>query len=875
MLNFKKLSIKAKIVLIITGVSAVTVFFTLLFDVVHQVVREKENLQKELVDKMKIIGNHCVMPIEFGFPERIQGVLEENMNNENYLFINVSDDQDENIVTLNRSHVSELLVPINKVPYLEFRRNLLQINMAIERNNKLYGNLTILYYTGLTQDIINTIFLGLVIFFVIVLLSFLLAVHFQKYISRPILDLAKVASEVSKNKDYSVRLLRNSDDEIGVLYDNFNQMLKTINEQQTARENATSALMHSEEKFRNIFNYSMDGIMLTTTDGKIQEVSHMVCELLGRSRQGLIGASILDIMPENFGKKRIDQQKVLQSEGKFTFFTKYITPDNRILFLEYSTKIIQYEGSESYISFIRDISVRIKNEEALRESEARYRKLIDNIPSATILHRNGDILFVNNTVKTLLGGTSKQEFSGKKITEFIHPDYISLLERQFDDVKKSDEVSGSIEAKLKRIDRKRIFAEVVSIPLVVSNVDAILTVFNDITERKKIEKELIIAKEKAEESDRLKSAFLANMSHEIRTPMNGIIGFADLLNKDSIHPSDIRRYVKIIKASADRLLTIINDIIDISKIESGAINLVLNEFNLNDLLIEIQQFYIPGIRRKGLDFIVEIDEQKQIIIKSDRGKINQVVSNLLTNSIKFTRKGFIKLSTALNESKDMVEVVVEDTGVGIPKDQQEKIFERFRQVKNFVHDFNEGTGLGLSISKGFIEALGGTISVNSEEAKGTRFKFTLPVVQILPKKTKMSDNEVGINENIVEQNYASKTILIVEDEPNNYKLLEEVLKPTKARILWAQNGLMAVQDVIENKHIDLVLMDVKLPLMDGYTATRKIKAIREDLPVIIQTAYGLESDKKKSLNTGCDDYIAKPIVKDELLSILNRFLLAK
>jgi PAS domain S-box-containing protein len=875
MLDFKKLSIKAKIVLIITGVSTVTVFFTLLFDEIHQVSREKKDLQKELVDKMKIIGNYCVMPIEFGFPERIKGVLEENMNNENYLFINVSDNLGKNIVTMNRNHVSKLLAPINKVPYLEFRQNLLQINMVIVHNNKSYGTLAILYYTGLTRKIINTIFLGLVIFFVIVLLSFLLAIHFQKYISRPILNLAKVASEVSKHKNYSVRLLRNSDDEIGILYDNFNQMLKMLNEQQIAQENTTSALMHSEEKFRNIFNYSMDGIMLTTTEGIIQEVNHMVCKLLGRSRQGLIGASILDIMPENFGKKRIDQQKVLRSEGKFTFFTKYCTPDNRLLFLEYSTKITQYEGNESYISFIRDISVRIKNEEALRESEARYRKLIDNIPSATILHHNGNILFVNNTVKTLLGGTSKQEFSGKKITEFIHSDYIDLLESQFDDVKKTDEVSASIEAKLKRVDRKRIFAEVVSIPLVVSKVEAILTVFSDITERKKIEKELIIAKEKAEESDRLKSAFLANMSHEIRTPMNGIIGFADLLNKDSLHPSDIRRYVKIIKASADRLLTIINDIIDISKIESGAINLVLSEFNLNDLLTGIQQFYAPGVRRKGIDFLLEIDEQKQIILKSDWGKINQIISNLISNSSKFTRKGFIKLSTILYESKGIVEVIVEDTGVGIPEEQQEKIFERFRQVKDFGHEFNEGTGLGLSISKGFVEALGGEISVNSKETRGIRFKFTLPVMQVVQKEDEIPANEILSNEPVEELNYASKTILIVEDETNNYKLLQEVLKPTKARILWAQNGLMAVQDVIENKHIDLVLMDVKLPLMDGYTATSKIKAIRDDLPVIIQTAYGLEGDKKKSLSTGCDDYIAKPIVKEELLSILNRFLTTK
>lgn len=875
MLSFKNSSIKSKIVLIVTGVNVVTVFLTLLFYFFNQITHIKSSIEFVLKDKMANIAEQCIGPLESNNPQRVQHIIDESMDNKDYLYLSVLTIHGDSILTASRENKPEFLVSPKKIPATVFKGNLIQINNPIDQGDMLYGSLTLIYFTGVYKEIIQAGLIGLVAFIIIIILSFLLATHFQKYISRPILEMAKITSKISDNHDYTIRLERNSDDEIGFLYDNFNQMLETINKQQDEGEKANAALAHSEEKFRNIFNFNQDGILVTNKEGIILEASDMACNLFGRERTELIASSLFNIMPDNYQKKRSEEIKMLENTGKVTFFTKYVTRNNKELYLEYSTKKIQYEGNDCYLSFISDITERIKNEEALRESELRYRKLIDNIPSATILHRNGDILFVNNTVKTLLGGNSIKDFNGRKITSFIYPEHKDLLEEQFRQVKELDEVSGKIEAKLKRMDRKKIYAEVVSIPLTVSRMDAILTVFNDITERKQIEKELIEAKNLAEESDKLKSAFLANMSHEIRTPMNGIVGFADLLNKDTIELEDIKRYVKIIKSSADRLLTIINDIIDISKIESGAINLAISEFNILELLTEIQQFYQPMIKRKGLEFIFEPDNTGQVIINSDKVKINQIVSNLLSNAIKFTSQGLIKLSTNTNIEKGFIEVSVEDTGIGIPKDQQQRIFERFRQVKNLIHDFNEGTGLGLSISKGFIEALGGSISVTSKVGEGTCFSFALPILKVIAKQTNNTIQKEKHKEKPIFHDYSEKIVLIVEDEENNYRYLEEVLKSTGAKLLWATNGLDAVQKVIEKKQIDIVLMDVRLPIMDGYTATTKIKTLREDLPVIIQTAFGLEGDKQKSLELGCDDYIAKPIIKNELLSILDRFLLSK
>ncbi|MBN1116319.1 MAG: PAS domain S-box protein [Bacteroidales bacterium] len=869
MVNFKNISIKVKIISIVTGIAAIAVFFSLFFTTINQVSVVKSEIVDDLQKEMILIGDYCVMPIEFNYPERVDKILSEYMDDKEFLVLTVYDNEDHIISELRNDSLYQKTLQPNSKSTKTFYANIVEIIEPIRYDHKDYGSIHLVYYTGLRTYIIKKIGVALLLFFIILCVSFFLALYFQKYISQPIQDLATLASQVSKNRDYSLRIVKHSNDEVGTLVENFNNMLTTIGMQQKENEEAAIAVAESEEKFRNIFNFSLDGILVVRKEGEILEASKTACLILGYNRDDLIGSSILTIMPEGYFKQRSEAMKILNAEGKYTFFSKYITHKGAEIFLEFSSKFINYEGTEVILTFLRNITDRIKNEEDLRESEERYKRLVEHLPSAIILHHKGKIMYINNSVKQLLGGRFVNEFLNKDFISFISEADRPRLLSQIEQAEELNLPSESIEIKMIKTDNQRILAEMVSIPLVVNRRRVILSVFNDITERKRIEKELIVAKNQAEESDRLKSAFLANMSHEIRTPMNGIIGFTDLLESDRLTDKDKKRYINIIKASADRLLSIINDIIDISKIESGAINISLAEFELKKLVNDLYQFFIPQMSGKKLGFTLEVDTEDDIILNSDKGKINQVITNLLSNAYKFTNEGSIKIKVLTDEISETVSVTVEDTGIGIPENQLNMVFERFRQAEHFASEFHEGTGLGLSISKGFIEALGGRISVNSQENIGTKFTIILPFERLESVSASNPESKTDITE---VDDYSSKTILIVEDEQYNYEYLVEALKPTKVNTLWAVNGLEALQKVVENKKIDLVLMDIKLPIMDGYTATEKIKEHKKELPVVIQTAYGLEDDRQKSLSIGGDDYISKPIVKDDLYQILKRFL---
>jgi len=375
---------------------------------------------------------------------------------------------------------------------------------------------------------------------------------------------------------------------------------------------------------------------------------------------------------------------------------------------------------------------------------------------------------------------------------------------------------------------------------------------------------------KAEESDRLKSAFLANMSHEIRTPMNGILGFADLLNDDSIQPDEKRRFINIIKTNGQHLLSIINDIIDISKIESNQLKITKVNFNLNHLLDELFITYQNKIAQKGkkeitlqLDKTLQ-DAQSQII--SDNIRLRQILFNLISNSLKFTSKGFIRFGYSL--SGDNLEFFVQDTGKGIAADKQSIIFERFRQEEETHARQFGGAGLGLSISKGLVELLGGKIWLSSDEGNGTTFYFTIPYAPFIARAEKNNDKKQNGND----YDFKGKTILVADDVQVNLDLVEVFLKKTQATLLFAKNGKEALEIYKNTPAMDLVLMDIQMPVMNGYEATREIRKLNKNLPVIAFTAYVFADDKIQCLDAGCNDFVPKPMNKNLLLKTLNKYL---
>ena len=383
----------------------------------------------------------------------------------------------------------------------------------------------------------------------------------------------------------------------------------------------------------------------------------------------------------------------------------------------------------------------------------------------------------------------------------------------------------------------------------------------------KINEELILAKIKAEESDMLKSAFLANMSHEIRTPMNAIMGFSDLLLQSGLSCEKIANYVKIINSSGQQLLSVISDIIDISKIESGQIIIDSDLINVDNLLTELYVTYKKLVDLKKIEFSCSCDHPKDIIqIKTDGNRIKQVLCNLLNNAIKFTKEGEIKFG--FNIKPNFIEFFVSDTGIGIAPENHVLIFNRFRQVEATNNRSYGGNGLGLSISKALVEKLGGTITVHSELERGTIFTFTIPYVNEM-KEVADSASEAKME---LLKIWNKKTLLIVEDEINNTAYIEELLSATGVQIVHACNGSDAVEMVKSNSDISLVLMDIKMPVMDGYEATRLIKKIRPELPVIAQTAYALSHDRAQILQAGFDNYISKPIPQKILIDLIAGYL---
>jgi len=433
----------------------------------------------------------------------------------------------------------------------------------------------------------------------------------------------------------------------------------------------------------------------------------------------------------------------------------------------------------------------------------------------------------------------------------------------------------------------------------------------DITKRKIVEIELIKEKEHAQESDRLKSAFLANMSHEIRTPMNGILGFAELLKEPGLTGEEQKEYIRIIEKSGARMLNTINDIVDISKIESGLMKLDLKEANLNEQIEYIYNFFKPEAEAKGIRLSFKNSlTATAATIQTDREKLYAILTNLVKNAIKYTEKGSIEFgydvvvetrhALSLQEQNTHIETrhalspqeqnthietrhalslqqphlqfYVKDTGIGIPTERQAAIFDRFVQADIEDKKAQQGSGLGLAITKSYVEMLGGEIRVESREGQGSTFYFTLPYrtkTQEVPHLTGISPVE---NTNIeTKSSVTGLKILIAEDDETSEMFMSILAKSFSREILKARTGLEVIDSCRNNPDLDLILMDIQMPEMGGYEATRHIRQFNKKVVIIAQTAYGLSGDRSKAIEAGCNDYISKPINIAELTAKIQLY----
>ena len=513
-----------------------------------------------------------------------------------------------------------------------------------------------------------------------------------------------------------------------------------------------------------------------------------------------------------------------------------------------------------------DITERKKAQESLRVSEEKYRSLFENVQDVFyLIDPYGIIQDISPSVSHFSEFIRDELIGTNVFNQYYDPNDREIF---LNALKKNGEVrdyeirfkTKNGEIKVASVNASLIF-DADGKP---NHIDGSL---RDISERKKAEQELIKAKEKAEESDRLKSAFLANMSHEIRTPMNGILGFAELLKEPQLTGEKQQNYIRIIEKSGKRMLNIINDLVSISKIEAGQMNVSISATNINDQIESVYNFFSPEVERKGLHLIIQsLLPSKEAIIKTDRDKLYAILTNLVGNAFKFTSAGSIEFG--VEKKGGYFEFFVKDTGVGVPENKKKIIFERFRQGSELLSKPYEGAGLGLSISKSYVEMLSGKMWLESEPEEGSTFYFTLPCNMESEANAVRKDVPSGTGVNNQVKNLK---ILIAEDDEAAVYFLSTALDIYCKEILTAGTGVEAVEACRNNPDIDLVLMDIRMPEMSGIEATRQIRQFNKDVIIIAQTAYAMAGDREKSIASGCNDHLSKPVIIGELRRLMQRY----
>ena len=670
-----------------------------------------------------------------------------------------------------------------------------------------------------------------------------------------------------------------------------------------------------------VLNAARDAIIATDEQQRIILFNHGAEEQFGYSTDEVIGklfnmllpSSFADIEPQNLSSFLNDDRTNRQANKAKELFGR--RRDGTIFPFEASVSKVVYGDQTIVVNVLRDINKRKLEVEIHREKNEYLENLLDYANSPIIVwDMQYKIIRFNKAFEFLTG--RKEEYVIGKSLEILFPP--ASRKRSMELISKMIEggrleaveinilhVDGSVQTLLwnstiilspdketpvgtiaqgmnitkrkqveedtlryiesleqdknefiRQIDLKdKLVAELIA-------ANQALVIQND--EKEKRAAELIIAKEIAEEGDELKTAFLQNISHKIRTPLNGIIGFSDLLNREDLNQEEIREFTALIGQSGKRLVEIINNVLDVSKIQTGQVKIEQNQIMINSLFSDLFNLFDPVAKAKNINLKYQNHDKENRIMFSDEAKVNQIFTNLISNAIKYTKSGDIDFGYEIKD--DFIQFFVKDTGLGMPQDLREKVFNQFVQSEQSPGKEYEGAGLGLSICKGLVELLGGKIWVESEIKKGSTFYFNLPYKSVL-ETTPTTDKYPDLS-----GKRPRRVILIAEDDWISFQYLRTILEKSDITVIHAENGEQAVDIVRETSDIDLILMDIKMPVMDGIEATKIIKRMRPELPIIAQTAYTYNDEKNKITSIGCDDYLVKPLDYAKLNEILKIYL---
>jgi PAS domain S-box-containing protein len=642
------------------------------------------------------------------------------------------------------------------------------------------------------------------------------------------------------------------------------------------RKRAETRLRESEARFRSLFEILPDGIFLHVDD-RIVFANPAVARMLGYERpQDLFGKSSLDLHHPSAHEAIKVRRTQFHAHG-FTADTG--TPMENVFIRRDGSQFdgeaigapMPWEGRTAILVILRDISARKHGELMLRESEARFRSLFEVSPDAIYVHVDDKIVFANPAAATMFGVENAAALFGTSALELYHPDIRAEINERRETLRRVGfrrAAQPPMEHRFVRPNGEQFAGEARATQLTWQGRPAILVVLRDVTERKRIENELVAAKERAEAANRAKSEFLAIMSHEIRTPMNGVLGMAGLLLDTNLDQSQ-REYARVIRQSGESLLTILNDILDFSKMEAGRLTLENVDFSPPKVVESVTSLLGPQAHEKGLTLSTVVDAALPHQLKGDPGRLGQILINLVGNATKFTPAGSIQVVARLlgeDSEKILARFEVVDTGIGIAAEDQAKLFTRFTQVDSSTTRRYGGTGLGLAICKQLVAMMDGEIGVESQPGHGSKFWFTARFGKVREAAAKAARPAAAPGSE------RSLRVLVAEDNHANQRVIGEMLRRAGHRVDIVANGVEAV-NAAHAVPYDVILMDVHMPEMDGFAAAKAIRASpgpARDVPIIALTADALTGDRERCLASGMDDYVSKPIDGPSLFAAVNR-----
>lgn len=621
------------------------------------------------------------------------------------------------------------------------------------------------------------------------------------------------------------------------------------------------------EVFKRVLDKVSDSILAASTDGTLVYANKQFIEEYGV--KGELGVQKVYDLPVSLHTKEIFEKRVQEirdNGGSMGYHARYTRVGEVKERVHQVSTFIMEDGQEEIVWFFtQDITDVIKNRDELRELNYLLDAILNNIPVYMFVKDPEDdfrYLYWNKALANhskipasrALGRTDFEIFPERSDAEKFHQDDLELMRTGERLEMQETYVTAAGETRIVQTLKTHI-------PLV-GRVPLIIGISWDITNVQNIEQELIQARIKAEQSDRLKSAFLANMSHEIRTPLNAIVGFSRLMTTTD-NREDEKLYSEIINQNSDVLLQLINDILDLSKIEAGTFEYIKQPMDLGEMCRNVYEIH-KGRVQEGVTLTLD-NEDDSLMINEDKNRILQLITNLITNAIKFTYEGEIHFGFKLK--KDYIDFYVKDTGIGISEEKLSHIFGRFVKLNSFV----QGTGLGLAICQMIVEKMGGAITVESELHEGSTFRFTIPY-DMYNKQEKFKKNaEREQHLKVAIKLLQLRTLLVAEDVDSNFLLMNTVLGK-KYKLIRARDGREAV-DMYKENHPDLIFMDIKMPYMDGLEATRLIRGYSKDIPIIALTAFAFESDRERAIEAGCNDYLTKPVSQEAIEKILDKYSL--